>query len=146
MTLMLLKFQSKPPLRLLATNKSKMIWSATLRMLKTMELTLVISLNKPTFLSMLTLKWTPKALSTELSSDKATMSMPLNKMKNSMFSSLKFFNNSRDRRQHLTHQKLLRVILMSLKVLALLLVPHQLKNQTQMNSFMSQQTQEALEK
>ena len=123
---MLLKSQSNPLLLLLATKRSRMIWSATLKMLKTMELILVISLNLPTFLSMLTLRWNPRMSSTELSSDKATMSRQSNKMRNSMCSSPKSLLNSRHRRQGLTHQKLLRMIKKCLRVLTLHLVPHQL--------------------
>ena len=83
-----------------------MISSATLKMLKAMVLILVISFKMPTFLSMLTLRWILKTLSTELSSDKATMSKLSSKTRNSMFSSLKSLLNLRHRRADLTHLKL----------------------------------------
>ena len=110
-----------------------------------MVLILVILLIKPAFLSMSTLRWSLKTLSTELSSDKVTMSKPSSLMRNSMYSSLKSLLSSRHKRQDPTHLQLLRMISMNLKVLPLLLVPHQLKHQTQMSSSTNPQTQETLE-
>jgi len=62
-----------------------------------------------------------------------------------MFSSLKSLLSLRHKRQGPTHLKLLRMISTHPKVLALLLVPHQLPPQTQMSSSMNPQTQETLE-
>lgn len=64
---------------------------------------------------------------------------------NSIFSSLKSLRNSLHRRTSLTHLNLLNAILMNLSLLALLPPPPQLRAQTEMNSFMNQQIQEALE-